>query len=105
MNMTDRELRMMTDCQRMLWRDDVAGICPTLDMCFEYGDHVRCGPCAIKQAAAYGVETDHRVPNLPVVYRLKRALNKIAENDGDGLHTYTPQAMQAIARDALERDT
>jgi hypothetical protein len=29
------------------------------------------------------------------------ALTKIAENDTDGLHMYTPQAMQAIARAAL----
>lgn len=104
MDLTERERRTMTDPQRMIWRDDVDGICPTLDLCFEYGDHARCAPCAIKQAAAHGVETDHQVPNLPVVYRLRRALGKVAENDSDGLHAHTPQAMQSIAREALKRD-
>lgn len=66
--------RIMTDPQRMIWRDDVEGICPSIDMCFEYGDHVRCGPCAIKQADSCGVETDHSVPNLPEVYRLRREI-------------------------------
>jgi hypothetical protein len=32
---------------------------------------------------------------------LREALEKIAENDGDGLHMHTPQAMQHIARAAL----
>lgn len=34
---------------------------------------------------------------------LREALEKIAENDSDGLHMYTPQAMQAIARAALNQ--
>lgn len=33
--------------------------------------------------------------------RLREALEKIASNDTDGLHTYTPQAMQGIAARAL----
>lgn len=74
MNDRDRLNRTMTDPQRMIWRDDVDGICPTPDMCFEYSGHARCGPCAIKQATAYGVETDYSVPNLPEVYRLQREL-------------------------------
>ncbi|OWQ97974.1 hypothetical protein CDQ91_10160 [Sphingopyxis witflariensis] len=32
---------------------------------------------------------------------MKKALEKIAENDADGLHMYTPQAMQAVAVAAL----
>ena len=31
----------------------------------------------------------------------RAALKKIAENDADGLHMYTPQAMQAVAVAAL----
>jgi len=83
--MIDRERlnRAMTDPQRMIWRDDVEGICPTPDMCFEYGDHVRCGPCAIKQADARGVQTDHSVPNLPEVYRLRRELAAALEAKGE----------------------
>lgn len=77
--MTDEErnLRTMTDPQRMLWRDDVEGICPTPDLCWEYSDTARCGPCAIKQAASFGVETNHAVPNLPEVYRLRRKLKSL----------------------------
>lgn len=75
-----RVSRTMTDPQRMLWADDVKGICQSPDMCFEYGEHVRCGPCAIKQATNAGVESDLTVPNLPEVYRLQR---KIKELTGD----------------------
>lgn len=32
---------------------------------------------------------------------LTKALQKIAENDSDGLHMHTPQAMQSIARNAV----
>lgn len=75
-----RSRRTMMDPQRMLWRDDVEGICPSPDICFADGcDHVRCGPCAIKQAAACGVETDHSVPNLPEVYRLRREIKNFRE--------------------------
>lgn len=66
--------RTLTDPQRMLWRDDVEGICQSPDMCFEYGDHVRCGPCAIKQATSLGVESDLSLPYLPEVYRMRREL-------------------------------
>lgn len=75
-----RVRRTMSDPQRMLWADDVKGVCQSPDMCFEYGDHVRCGPCAIQQAANAGVETDLTVPNLPEVHRLQR---KIKELTGD----------------------
>ena len=73
--------RTMTDPQRMIWRDDVEDICPSPAMCFEYGEHVRCGPCAVKQAAVRGVETDHSVPNLPEVYRLRRELASLQPKD------------------------
>lgn len=73
--------RTMTDPQRMIWRDDVEGICQSPAMCFEYGGHVRCGPCAIKQATGCGVETDHSVPNLPEVYRLRREIAALQPKD------------------------
>lgn len=68
----ERDRRTLTDPQRLIWRDDVEGICPTPDMCFEYGEHARCGPCAIKQADARGVTSDLSLPNLPEVSRLQR---------------------------------
>ena len=74
-----RVRRTMTDPQRMLWADDVKGICQSPSMCFEYGEHVRCGPCAIKQAALAGVESDFTVPNLPEVYRLRREIKRLTE--------------------------
>jgi len=77
----------MSDPQRLLWRDDVEGICPTPGLCWEYGDTARCGPCAIKQAEAFGVEPNLSLPNLPEVYRLRRELSRILEGeakDGQG---------------------
>jgi len=71
-DLTDRERRTLSDPQRLLWRDDVEGICPTPGVCWEYGDTARCGPCAIKQAEKFGVESNHTLPNLPEVYRLRR---------------------------------
>ncbi|MDF0543347.1 hypothetical protein PX699_13395 [Sphingobium sp. H39-3-25] len=77
--MTDEERirRTMTDPQRLLWRDDVEGICPTPDLCWEYCETARCGPCAIKQATSLGVESNHGIPNLPEVYRLRRKLKAL----------------------------
>jgi hypothetical protein len=66
--------RTLSDHGRLLWRDDVEGICPTIDSCFEYGDTVRCSPCAIKQAAARGVETNYSLPELPEVSRQRREI-------------------------------
>ena len=83
-DLSDRERRTLSDPQRLLWRDDVEGICPTPGACWEYGDHARCGPCAIKQAAAHGVETIHQVPNLPEVYRLRRQLRAMGVEVADG---------------------
>ena len=66
--------RALTDPQRMLWKDDVEGICPSIDLCFEYGDTARCWPCAAKQSASLGVSVDTSQPNLPEVSRLRREL-------------------------------
>lgn len=68
----DRVARTMSDSQRLIWRDDVEGICRSPDMCFEYGDHARCGPCSIDQAKACGIATLQSLPNLPEVSRLQR---------------------------------
>lgn len=87
MSPEDRNRRTMTDPQRMLWRDDVEGVCPSPDLCFdEYCERVRCGPCAIKQATLAGIESDLSVPNLPEVYRLRRALQQYSPDiDRSGL--------------------
>jgi hypothetical protein len=64
----------LTDGQRLLQRSDVEDICPSKELCFEYGNHVRCGPCAIKQSRNHGVEPDLSLPFSPAEYRLKRRL-------------------------------
>lgn len=72
--------RMLLDHGRMLWRDDVSGHCQSPDMCFEYTDTVRCGPCAISQSRAEGIEPlnqDHSY--LPEVCRLKREYDDLLE--------------------------
>lgn len=68
--------RMMSDHGRMLWQDDVEGHCPNPEICFEYGQTVRCSPCAIKQANAAGV-TPIEPENvyLPEVSRLNREIS------------------------------
>lgn len=73
----ERVRRMLTDTQRLLWRDDVEDVCPTVRLCFEYGPTVRCGPCAIKQSIAEGVTPDYSLPNLPEVSRLQRELAEV----------------------------
>lgn len=72
--LSERERRTLTDPQRLLWRDDVESVCPNPAFCFEDGGTVRCGPCAIKQAAALGIASNMGLPNLPEVSRLKREL-------------------------------
>jgi hypothetical protein len=74
MNDKARYMRMLSDPQRLLWRDDVEGICKTIDTCFENeNSRGRCGPCAIKQAHARGVDVELSiVANLPEVCRLQR---------------------------------
>jgi hypothetical protein len=79
--LTDRERRTMTDPQRLLFRDDVEGICPSPGACWEYGDTARCGPCAIKQAALHGIESNMALPNLPEVYRLRRKLKALGHSE------------------------
>lgn len=61
----------LTDGQRLLRESDVEDICPSKEWCFEHGDRVRCGPCAVKQAQKHGVETDTSLPFSPSEYRLK----------------------------------
>ena len=68
----EREARNLSDTQRLLWRDELGDICPSLDVCFDGSDRVRCGPCAIEAAKAKGVDPDYTLPNLPEVSRLKR---------------------------------
>lgn len=77
--LTERERRTLTDPQRLLWRDDVEGICATPDLCWEYSDTARCGPCAIEQAKRCGVESNLSLPNLPEVCRLRRQLKALGE--------------------------
>ena len=70
-----RELaQMKRDPQRLLWKDEASTVCPSVEMCFEYGETVRCGPCGIKLAALAGVEEVQGLPNLPQVSRLNREL-------------------------------
>lgn len=62
----------MTDGQRLLRRSDVEDICPSKELCFAYGNNVRCGPCGVKQSQMHGVVTDTSIPFSPGEYRLKR---------------------------------
>jgi hypothetical protein len=64
----------LEDHQRLLRESDVEHICPSKEICFEYADRVRCGPCAIKQALALGVATDDTLPFAPEQYRLRRRM-------------------------------
>lgn len=77
--LTDGERRTLTDAQRLLWRSDVESVCPSPDMCFEYSDIVRCGPCATKQSANHGVQINDGLANLPEVYRLNREVSRLRE--------------------------
>lgn len=89
--------RTMTDHGRLLWRDDVEGVCHSPDLCFEHSDTVRCGPCAIKQAEESGIATADNLPNLPEVSRLNREIAALqAHADalaGYGEHTSTCDIM------------
>jgi hypothetical protein len=64
----------LEDHQRLLRECDVEHICPSKEICFEYSDRVRCGPCAFKQALAFGVATDDTLPFSPEQYRLRRRM-------------------------------
>jgi len=106
MSEPERVRRTLTDHGRMLWRDDVDGICPSPEICFDYGEHVRCSPCAIKQARQAGVESDLATGTyLPEVARLRRqvkaleeALRPFADSDIDVSGT---AAIGITARDIL----
>lgn len=89
-DLVERRRFTLSDPQRLIRRQDVEGICPTIDSCFEYGGSARCGPCAIKQSEALGVQVDHGIPNLPEVYRLQRA--------GEALHAELTRLRAEIAR-------
>lgn len=88
--LSEREGRTLSDPQRLLWREDVEDICPSIGICFEYGDTVRCGPCAIKQADQCGVNSNLSLPNLPEVSRLRRVLRALGHDDGATYPTPTP---------------
>lgn len=101
----------LTDCQRLLRESDVEHICPSRELCFEYSDRVRCGPCAIKQSEVYGVEPDHSLPFAPEQYRLKRQL-RAAETEIGILNGALAGVLEAyrergtapdILRDAIEK--
>lgn len=79
-----RNARTLTDSQRLLWRDDVEGICSDPNLCFEFGKTARCGPCAVKQSRAAGVEPDWSLPSLPAVARLRRMVKELGGDDGNG---------------------
>ncbi|TLX17200.1 hypothetical protein [Rhizobium sp. MHM7A] len=64
----------MEDHQRLLRQSDVKDICPSQNLCFEYSDRVRCGPCAIRQSMKFGVQVDDTLPFAPEQYRLQRKL-------------------------------
>jgi hypothetical protein len=86
----------LTDGQRLLQESDVEDICPSRELCFEYGNHVRCGPCAVKQSHKHGVEPDTSLPFSPAEYRFKRqvraaeteigVLNEALKNVVDAYH-------------------
>jgi len=72
----------MTDTQRLLRASDVEHICPNKELCFEYGDHVRCAPCAIRQSEMHGVKPNLSLPFSPEEYRLKRRVRSAETETG-----------------------
>ena len=87
----DAFLFTLSDGSRLLQRSDVEDICPSKELCFEYGNHVRCGPCALRQAEKYGVTPDISQPFSPSEYRLRRRV-RAAEAEIDVLKN----AFQAV---------
>lgn len=73
----------LTDPARMLSKDDAAAVCPNIDLCFEYGNRGRCGPCAVKASAALGIEIDDTHSHLPEVCRLRRSLREAEQREKD----------------------
>lgn len=90
----------MQDGQRLLCQDDVSGICPHGDMCFEYTDRVRCGPCASKQSMAHGVEPDWSLPFSPEEYRLRRRL-KAAQEGVEGLRATVSELLDMFDNEGM----
>ncbi len=67
----------LSDGNRLLQKSDVENICPSPDLCFEYGNNVRCGPCAVKQAQKHGVTPDVSQPFSADEYRLRRRVRAV----------------------------
>jgi hypothetical protein len=78
--LTDAVRFTLSDHQRLLRKSDVEGICHSTDLCFEFSAIVRCGPCAVKQAAKYGVEVIDDVGFSADVCRLRRRMT-VTEKD------------------------
>ena len=77
--LTEALRRNMTDHGRLIWKDEAESVCPNTNDCFEYGDTVRCGPCAIKLAENAGVAPNMQLPNLPEVSCLRRENASLTE--------------------------
>jgi hypothetical protein len=82
----------LEDHQRLLRKSDVDDICPSKNICFEYSDRVRCGPCAIRQSERSGVDVDNSLPFAPEQYRLQRRL-KAAEGQIEKLREALEQVV------------
>jgi hypothetical protein len=91
--LTDAVRFTLSDHQRLLRKSDVEGICHSTSMCFEYSDIVRCGPCAVKQAAKYGVEVIDNVGFSADVCRLRRRMT-VTENEVSSLREALGQVVQ-----------
>lgn len=98
--MVARVARTMTDHGRMLWQDDVTGICASPDMCFGDGGRGRCSPCANKQAEACGVPSDWSPSYSPEVCRLTRELTALRAVAGQMAATLERVRDDIIAFDA-----
>jgi hypothetical protein len=67
------------------------------------GDHARgCGGRTYSCECGYDEQAWATADEAAArITKLEAALRQICEHDSDGLHMYTPQAMQYIARAAL----
>lgn len=75
----ERAALALSDASRRLRKEDVEGICLSADACFQYSDHVRCGPCAVNASAAQGVVIDDTVSHLPEVCGLRHEAKALTE--------------------------
>ncbi|MCS4089335.1 hypothetical protein [Rhizobium sp. BK176] len=91
--LTDAVRFTLSDHQRLLRKSDVEGICHSTDLCFEYSAIVRCGPCAVKQAAEHGVTVIDDVGFSADVCRLRRRLT-VTETDVGSLREALRQVVQ-----------